>query len=90
MSTVSYRRLTQLNFEFTIGVMNIFDRVVSKIGSQAALAELCEVSPQAVHKWRDKGFPPKQVRRIEAATGIPASELCPEVFALSPSQQAAA
>ena len=69
--------------------MDGFDQVCAKLGSQTALAALCEVSPQAVTKWKSNGFPPKQVRRIEAATGIPAATLCPDVFAM-PSAQAAA
>ena len=71
---------------------DVLDKVCKKLGSQAALAELCEVSPQAVTKWKSAGIPPKQVRRIEAATGIPASELRPDVFgvaALPASQQVA-
>ena len=59
---------------------DILDRVCGKLGSQAALAELCRVSPQAISKWKASGIPPKQVRTIEAATGIPARELRPDIF----------
>jgi DNA-binding transcriptional regulator YdaS (Cro superfamily) len=68
--------------------MKVFDKVVEKLGSQTALAELCNVTPQAVTKWRMSGFPPKQVRKIEAATGIAASKLCPEVFGPAPAANA--
>lgn len=70
--------------------MDVFEQVCAKLGSQAALAALCEVTPQAVTKWRANGFPPKQVRRIEAATGIPANVLLPEVFGAETSVRQAA
>ena len=60
--------------------MTVYEQVVKKLGTQTALARLCGVSPQAAGKWRRDGFPPKQCRTIEAATGIPASALNPEVF----------
>ena len=78
--------LTKLNCEFILPCMEVFDQVIEKVGSQTALAELCKVSPQAITKWRKSGIPPKQCRTIEAATGIPAAELCPDVFGPAPAE----
>ena len=39
-------------------------------------------TPQLVNYWKVKGFVPHQhAVAVSAVTGIPASEICPEVFA---------
>lgn len=68
--------------------MDAFDRVCAALGSQNALADLCGVSPQAVSKWKESGIPARHCRRIEARTGVPAAELCPEVFGPAPTEAA--
>lgn len=68
--------------------MEVFDRIKERLGSQNAIADLCDVSPQAVSKWRETGIPPKHCRTLEAATGIPASDMRADIF--GPAPQAAA
>jgi DNA-binding transcriptional regulator YdaS (Cro superfamily) len=53
------------------------ERAVEKLGSQKALAALCEQLPQAVTRWLREGkVPAKYAARIEQETGIPRRELC--------------
>ena len=56
-------------------------RAVQQIGSQAAMADLCQVSHTAVWKWLDRGkvLPAEFVLRVEAATGISRHELRPDI-----------
>jgi DNA-binding transcriptional regulator YdaS (Cro superfamily) len=57
------------------------DRAVQKAGNQAAIAVLCEVTPQAVNQWVQSGRPPaRHVLKIEEATGISRHLLRPDVF----------
>lgn len=52
------------------------------LGSQAALARVCEVSPTAVWKWvqSSKRVPGEFALRVEDATGIPCYVLCPATY----------
>lgn len=57
---------------------------VQIVGSQSAMARLCEVTQAAVWKWLrlGKALPPKHVLKVEAATGVSRHLLCPELFPL--------
>ena len=57
---------------------------VASLGSQTALAELCEVSQTAVWKWlqSSKRLPAECVLRVEAATGISRHHLRPDIYPL--------
>lgn len=62
------------------------DRAINAVGSQVAIATLCEVTPQAVNQWVKKGkAPPEHVLTIEAATGVSRHELRPDIFGPPPS-----
>lgn len=57
------------------------DAAINKVGGQVALATACNVTPQAVNQWAQKGKPPAgRVLAIEAATGISRHELRPDIF----------
>lgn len=60
--------------------MDVFDRILEKLGSQAALAELCDVTPQAVWKWKEARIPADKCRTIAEATGIAPGEMRPDIF----------
>lgn len=71
------------------------DRAVVAVGSQIALASLCNVTPQAVSQWLQKGRPPAdRVLMIEHASGVSRHELRPDIYGppppASPQQGAAA
>ena len=58
-------------------------RAVEAVGSQARLAELLSVTPQAVHLWVRKNYvPATRVLGIEAATGgrVSRHELRPDLY----------
>ena len=57
---------------------------VACLGSQTALAELCEVSQTAVWKWlqSSKRLPAEYVLRVEAITGISRHHLRPDIYPL--------
>jgi DNA-binding transcriptional regulator YdaS (Cro superfamily) len=49
--------------------------------TQEQLAQRLGIKQPSVAKWLKTGrIPPKRVRAVEEATGIPASKLCPELF----------
>lgn len=51
--------------------MTGIDRAVSKLGSQAALAQACSVTQPAVSRWVTRGWAPsRHWRRIATATGV--------------------
>ena len=59
------------------------ERAIQIAGGQTAIARICEVSPQAVHKWIRKGrVPSHQCLKIELATHSEVSRfvLRPDVF----------
>lgn len=62
------------------------DRAVIAVGSQIALASICNVTPQAVSQWLQKGRPPAdRVLVIERASGVSRHELRPDIYGLPPS-----
>lgn len=68
--------------------MSAITRAIDLVGGQAALAKLCEVTPQAVHQWAHdvRPVPPKHALTIQRATAgaVTAAELRPdlaEIFA---------
>jgi DNA-binding transcriptional regulator YdaS (Cro superfamily) len=61
--------------------MDIFEQICLKVGSQAALARLCNVTPQAVQKWKVGRIPAEQVQTIAAATDIRPADIRPDIFA---------
>jgi len=58
------------------------DDAIVALGSQAALARLCEVSQPSVFKWlkKRKPLPPQHVLKVEAATGISRHDLRPDIY----------
>jgi len=49
--------------------------------TQADLAHRLGLKQPSVNRWFKRGrLPPDRVREVEAATGIPAEKLCPEIF----------
>lgn len=66
--------------------MNAIDRAIQHAGSQAALARLLKVTPQAVSQWKSdqRRVPPRQAAEIERLTAgaIKARELRPDLAEL--------
>lgn len=57
-------------------------RAVEKLGSQAELARVTDVSTTAVWKWvqSSKRLPAEFVLAVEAATGVPRHHLRPDIY----------
>lgn len=56
-------------------------RAAEAVGTQAKLAEKLGVSRQRVWYWVKCGYvPPEWAKRVEAASLVPAADLCPQVF----------
>lgn len=55
---------------------------IAHLGSQPALARLCNVSQPAVSNWVNKigRIPPEHVLKVEAATGISRHDLRPDIY----------
>jgi DNA-binding transcriptional regulator YdaS (Cro superfamily) len=55
---------------------------IEKLGTQAELARVCEVSSTAVWKWvrSAKRVPPEFVLKVESATGISRHDLRPDIY----------
>ncbi|MGE5563143.1 MAG: transcriptional regulator [Bacillota bacterium] len=55
---------------------------VNRIGSQAAMARLCEVTQPAVFKWlnESKQLPAEHVLKVELATGVSRCDLRPDIY----------
>ncbi len=75
--------------------MEPIERAVELLESQAAIARLCDVSPQAVNQWvaRVRPIPPKHAKAIARATcgAVTASQLRPdlaEIFGPEPAAEA--
>jgi DNA-binding transcriptional regulator YdaS (Cro superfamily) len=55
------------------------DTAIEKLGGPAVLAEILNITPQAVGQW--KGKPPaKRVLKIEEASGVSRHLLRPDIF----------
>ena len=54
------------------------ERVVQHFGNRLRVAKALKLSPTAVYQW--KQIPVGRVRRLSELTGIPASELRPDLF----------
>lgn len=64
---------------------NPVQKAINIVGSQAELAERCDVWQQTVSKWLHKGSVPfNSVEKVVIATGgkLTAAELCPKIKAL--------
>lgn len=57
-------------------------QAIERVGSQAALARLLDISQTAVWKWvsKVKALPPEHVLAVEAATGISRHDLRPDIY----------
>jgi len=57
-------------------------RAVNVVGSQAAMARLCDVSQTAVWKWlnESKVLPAEHVLKVEAATHVSRHDLRPDLY----------
>lgn len=53
-------------------------RVVDAVGGVAPLAAHLGIRAPSIYSW--KKIPPRRVRKISEITGIPASELRPDLF----------
>lgn len=61
--------------------MNAIDRAVEKAGGLQGLAAACGVKYQAVQKWRRLGrLPAERVIDVERITGVPRSDLRPDLY----------
>src|SRR3954470_15360776 len=64
--------------------LEALDLAVTRAGSQAALANICNVSQPAVWKWlkEAKQLPAEHVLRVEAATHVSRHALRPDLYPL--------
>lgn len=53
-------------------------KAVEAAGGVHSLASALGIRPPSIYSWRD--IPPRRVLRISEITGIPASELRPDIF----------
>lgn len=58
------------------------DLAVTRVGSQGALAKICDVSQPAVWKWlnESKQLPAEHVLKVEAATRVSRHDLRPDLY----------
>jgi DNA-binding transcriptional regulator YdaS (Cro superfamily) len=68
--------------------MSIQDTI--RVYGLTRLAEGCGVTPQAVFKWLDSGFPAERVLDIERITGVSRHELRPDIYPVEPKKKSAA
>ncbi|MDG6079776.1 Rha family transcriptional regulator [Erythrobacter litoralis] len=63
-------------------ISNPLSQAISRLGSQRALAKICEVTQPAVSLWvrLSKPLPAEHVLKVEAATGISRHELRPDLY----------
>lgn len=63
--------------------MDALHKAIDLLGTQASIAELCGLSPQAVSQWVAgvRPIPPRHARTIEKATGgvVTARQLRPDL-----------
>ncbi len=57
----------------------IFTELVRVFGSQTEIARVCDVSRSAVSLWRTRKIPIPYLRKLSKLSGIPASELRPDL-----------
>ncbi len=70
-----------LGAEMTKKPDNPLNRAADAAGSKSELARKIGVTPGAVNNWYRRGvIPAERVKDIEAATGVPAAELRPDLF----------
>lgn len=61
--------------------MRAIDEAVKRVKTQARLAELCGVRPQAVQRWvRTGSVPPRRVKQVSAVTGVSRTSLRPDLY----------
>jgi DNA-binding transcriptional regulator YdaS (Cro superfamily) len=53
---------------------------IDAAGGVAQLAKLCEVSYEAVRKWREKGLPAERVLEVERHTRVSRHDLRPDIY----------
>jgi len=65
------------------GAIDALKKAVTKAGSQTALANALNISPQAVQQWLsgNRVVPVKRAKAIEKLTGIKRKQLRPDIFA---------
>jgi DNA-binding transcriptional regulator YdaS (Cro superfamily) len=54
--------------------------LIERAGTQASLARLAHVKPQAITKWLARGVPPARVLMLERLTGVSRHELRPDIY----------
>lgn len=52
------------------------NKIIDGLGGTNAVAELCQVTPQAVSQWRDDGIPPARLMFLRLAR--------PDIFGPTP------
>lgn len=58
------------------------NKIIDELGGTSAVAELCEVTPQAVSQWRESRIPPARLMFLKLAR--------PDIFGHAPKSQRAA
>jgi len=58
-----------------------YDEVTGIAGGAAVIARALDESIQTVINWRDRGFPPRKCKAIEALTGVSVKRLRPNDWA---------
>lgn len=64
------------------------ERAIATAGGSAALAKLIGVNRWAVHQWKRSGIPANRLPAVARITGIPMSELRPDLWADLPVAEA--
>jgi DNA-binding transcriptional regulator YdaS (Cro superfamily) len=65
------------------------DRAIKACGL-GSLAVAFEISPQAINKWRWSVVPPDRVLKLEQLSGVPRTELRPDLYPLDNTPSTAA
>jgi len=61
--------------------MNVMEKIITAIGSQAELARKLDVSPMVVAQWKSRNeVPAKWVLPVERVTGVSCSEIRPDLY----------
>lgn len=55
-------------------------KAIENVGGQSALARLLGVKQPVVANWLSRRLPAERVLRIESLTGVPRSELRPDLY----------